>query len=114
MAVVHIPSAMRELTGGAARISVTGDTVRDVIEGVEAEYPGLKKRLLKDGKLRPGMQVFVDGASDRAGLRARVRDEAEVHFIPAMAGGAIQWLTGVNRVIRVPAGPVAHGGDNPL
>ena len=115
MAVVHIPSAMRDLTGGAARIDVAGDTVRDVIDGIEAEYPGLKERLLQDGKLRPGMQVFVDGASDRAGLRARVQNEADVHFIPAMAGGAYQRLTGANRVKPAPGGPVAaRGNHNPL
>ncbi len=92
MAVVHIPSAMRELTGGAARIDVAGETVREVIEAMEAEYPGFKERLLTDGKLRPGMQVFVDGVSDRSGLRARVEKETRVHFIPAMAGGRLKGL----------------------
>ena len=87
--MVHIPSAMRELTGGAARLNVAGETVREVIDSMEARYPGLKARLLRDGKLRPGLQVFVDGASDRAGLRARVRKDTAVHFIPAMAGGAL-------------------------
>ena len=89
MAVVHIPSAMRELTGGTARIDVVGETVREVIEAMEAEYPGLKERLLTDGKLRAGMQVFVDGVSNRSGLRARVEKETRVHFIPAMAGGGL-------------------------
>ncbi|MCY4110016.1 MAG: MoaD/ThiS family protein [Chloroflexi bacterium] len=88
MAVVHVPSAMRELTEGAARIDVAGDTVREVIEAMEAKHPGFRERLLKDGKLRPGMQVFVDGVSNRSGLRARVKEETRVHFIPAMAGGA--------------------------
>ena len=89
MAVVHVPSAMRELTGGAARIDVAGATVREVIDAMEAEYPGFEERLLADGKLRPGMQVFVDGVSDRSGLRARVEKETRLHFIPAMAGGGL-------------------------
>ena len=89
MAVVHVPSAMRGLTGGAGRIDVAGATVREVIDAMEAEYPGFEERLLDDGKLRPGMQVFVDGVSDRSGLRARVEKETRVHFIPAMAGGCL-------------------------
>ena len=79
---------MRELTGGAARIDVAGETVREVIEAMESEYPGFEERLLKEGKLRPGMQIFVDGVSNRSGLRARVTNDTRVHFIPAMAGGA--------------------------
>ena len=89
MAVVHVPSAMRELTGGEVRVDAAGDTVREVIEAMEAKHPGLMDRLLKDGKLRPGMQVFVDGVSNRSGLRARVKRETRVHFIPAMAGGGL-------------------------
>lgn len=89
MAVVHVPSAMRELTEGAARIDVAGDNVREVIEAMEAKHPGFMERLLKDGKLRPGMQVFVDGVSNRSGLRARVKRDTRVHFIPAMAGGGL-------------------------
>ena len=87
MAVVHVPSAMRVLTHGAAELRVAGDTVHDVIEAMDLLYPGIGVGLLKDGKLRPGVQVFVDGASERLGLRARVSSETSIHFIPAMTGG---------------------------
>jgi molybdopterin synthase sulfur carrier subunit len=102
MAVVHIPSAMRELTGGATQLTVAGNNVREVIEAMEARCPGFEERLLKDGKLRPGMQVFVDGASDRAGLRATVRKETPVHFIPALAGGSSRRPAGMISVILEP------------
>lgn len=90
MAVIHVPSAMRELTGGVARIDVAGETVGAVIQAMEAEYPGFEERLMIDGKLRPGMQIFVDGVSNRSGLRARVKEDTRVHFIPAMAGGYLK------------------------
>ena len=90
MAVVHVPSAMRELTGGAARIDVAGDTVREVIEAMEAKHPGFRERLLKDGKLRPGMQVFVDGVSNRSGLRARVNKGDAGPFHPRDGRGRLE------------------------
>ncbi len=87
MAQVHIPSAMRELTDGEAKLEIAGGTVRALVDGLDQRYPGFKARLVQDDRLRPGMTVFVDGANKRAGLRAKVTDGSEVYFLPAMGGG---------------------------
>jgi hypothetical protein len=38
--------------------------------------------------LRSGLSVFVDGLVRREGLDFEVSSDSEVHFIPAVAGGA--------------------------
>jgi molybdopterin synthase sulfur carrier subunit len=87
MATVWIPPLMRELTGGIDRVTVPGDKVRDLIDALDARYPGIKARLVEDDALRLGMVLTIDGVANRQGLRARVGSSSEVHFVPAIGGG---------------------------
>jgi molybdopterin synthase sulfur carrier subunit len=87
MATFYIPAAMRKLTGGATTASAPGETLAEAIDVLDAAYPGLKERMLQDGRLRPGLAVFVDGEIPAAGLKARLKPDSEVHFAPAIAGG---------------------------
>ncbi len=88
MAIVHIPSSMRDLTAGERAVSVEGGTVAELVERLDVRYPGLRARLLADDGLRPGIAVVVDGVQRRPALRARVGVTSEVHFIPAISGGS--------------------------
>jgi molybdopterin synthase sulfur carrier subunit len=85
--MVWIPPLLRDLTGGQDRVAMPGERVRDLIAGLEARYPGIEARLCQEGRLRPGIVVVVDGVTSTQGLRQRVREESEVHFIPAIGGG---------------------------
>jgi hypothetical protein len=87
MAIVHIPAALRTLTGGEVRVSVPGETLREVLDRLDGAHPGIKARLVAGERMAPGMAVFVDGAIPPAGLRARLSPDAEIHFAPAIAGG---------------------------
>lgn len=87
MPTLHIPSAMRALTGGETKVSVTGETLAEAIDALEARYPGMRDRLVEDGKLRGGLALFVDNEMLRSGLRSRLKPESEVYFAPAVAGG---------------------------
>jgi len=87
MATVWIPSLLRELTGGATTVPAAGNTVREVIDALDATYPGLKARLCQDNRLRPGMSVAVDGTASRLGLRQSVGPDSEIHFLPSVSGG---------------------------
>jgi molybdopterin synthase sulfur carrier subunit len=87
MAKVWIPSLMRDLTGGQTVVAVKGSTVRQIVENLEAAYPGIRKRLLRGDKLKPTIGVAVDGDVSRLGLLERVGPNSEVHFLPAVSGG---------------------------
>jgi sulfur-carrier protein len=84
---VWIPAQMRDLTGGRSRVAVPGRTVRQVVENLDAEYPGAGSRLLEDGRLSPLLAVAVDSEVSTLGLLQPVGEESEVHFIPAVSGG---------------------------
>ncbi len=87
MPTVFIPSLMRKLTDGKELVEVSGGTVRQVINSLEEEYPGIKDRLVEDGRVKRNISVAVDGEICRMGLLEKVREDSEVHFIPAVGGG---------------------------
>ena len=85
---VAIPSLMRNLTAGEEQVTVPGSTVREVIDNVETRYPGVKARLCENGRIKPGIAVYIDGIlTTREGLRERLDADAEIHFLPAISGG---------------------------
>lgn len=87
MARVWIPALLRGMTGGQSEIDVAGETVGALIDQLEARYPGIRERLVEEGRLRPNITVVVDGTRSRQGLRQPVTEQSEVHFVPAISGG---------------------------
>ena len=87
MATIIIPSLMHDLTGGTSRVSVTGRTVAHAIDALDALYPGAKDRLCDGNHLDHTVAVSVDGKVARLGLRAPVKADSEIRFLPVIEGG---------------------------
>jgi molybdopterin synthase sulfur carrier subunit len=88
---VRIPTILRSYTGGAAEVPASAGTLREVIAGLEAAYPGLGGRIIDDGgNLRRFVNVYVGDEDVRftAGLDTPVAAGSRVSVIPAVAGGA--------------------------
>lgn len=85
---VWIPALHRDLTNGQEIVTVTGETVGEVVAQLEARFPGLEERLCEEGRLRPHIAVAVNGEVTRRGLRQRLTAPSEIHFIPALSGGS--------------------------
>jgi molybdopterin converting factor small subunit len=86
MAVVWLPSLLRPLAGGAATVRVAGATLRDVIDDLNRQHPGLRDRLVDNGVIRSEIAIAV-GSEEVSDLNAAVGDGTEVHILPAIAGG---------------------------
>ncbi len=87
MARVFIPFSMRKLAGGKSEVEIAGSTLGEVIDNLEAIFPGMKERIVQDGRLRPGLAAIVGQQPTREGLRAKVEEDTEVHFLPNISGG---------------------------
>ncbi len=87
MARVFVPFAMRKLVGGKPELEVPGATLRELIDNLEEMFPGTKERLVEDGALKPGLAAIVGQQPTREGLRAKLDDDTEVHFLPSISGG---------------------------
>ena len=87
---VRIPTILRSYTGGAAEVTASEGTLREVIAGLDAAHPGLGGRILdQDGKLRRFVNVYVGEEDVRSadGLDTPVPAGTKVSVIPAVAGG---------------------------
>lgn len=87
MPTVFIPPLLRDLTRGTDQVETTGATVRQVVNALETQFPGIRERLCKDDALLPGISVAVNGTVSSQGLLQKVPEQAEVHFLPAIGGG---------------------------
>lgn len=87
MTIVHLPRSLVALFPGAPRqLEVEASTVLELIERLDADWPGMRDRLVDAGpSLREQINVFVDG--ERAALATPLRAASVVHIIPAIAGG---------------------------
>lgn len=87
---VRIPTQLRELSGGAAELSVEGGTVSEVLKALETAHPGFAERLYDEqGQLRRFVNVFVADEDIRfqQGLDTPTPDGTTVSIVPAVAGG---------------------------
>ncbi|MEM7030903.1 MAG: ubiquitin-like small modifier protein 1 [Chloroflexota bacterium] len=90
MAVVRIPSPLRRYTDGQSKVTVSGGTVSEVIDSLEASYPGVKSRVCDEsGQIKRYVNVFVNEDEIRTldGADSAVLEKDEVSIVPAMAGG---------------------------
>ena len=87
MSLVYIPAPQRRLTGGAERVVAKGATVGELLDDIDARFPGLRAALVEDGELAPHLAVSVDGVLSSSGLDEPVCDNSEVHFVPPLGGG---------------------------
>ena len=87
MAAVWIPALLRNFTREQESVQVAGGTLGEVIDALEAKFPGIKTRLCDGDHVRTGLAVVIDTQVARGGLSAPVNENSEVHFIPAIAGG---------------------------
>lgn len=87
MPVVWIPAALRKLTREKDTVRVAGATVREVIDRLDDQFPGIKARLCDGDRMRPGLAVAIDAEVSRLGLDQVVAENSEVHFLPAVGGG---------------------------
>ena len=90
MPEVWVPPRMQKFTAGQQQVQVAGATVRQVINNLEKEYPGVRDFLIDEMEddLLPGIAVIIDGETSILGLLDRVQENSEVHFLPAIGGGS--------------------------
>ena len=87
MATVYIPTMLLPVTGGIRETQVEARNVRQLINALEEQFPGIRERLMEDDQVRSNLAVSIDGEVARMGLLERVGEKSEVHFVPAISGG---------------------------
>lgn len=87
---VRIPTILRNYTGDKSQVTAEGDVLSAVIDSLEADFPGIKARIVdEDGKIRRFVNVYVAEEDVRfaSGLDTKTPEGTQVSIIPAVAGG---------------------------
>jgi len=87
---VYIPSTFRRLTDNREHVEVEGNCVADVLESLEAAYPGFGELVFdQDRNVPRHINIFVNNQEihDLNGTATPVVDGDQVAVIPALAGG---------------------------
>ncbi len=87
---VRIPTPLRAMTKGSADVQVTADTVGDLIEDLERQFPGMRERLVEEnGEIRRFINIYVNQEDIRflQGAKTALTQGDEVSIVPAIAGG---------------------------
>jgi molybdopterin converting factor small subunit len=89
MVTVRIPTPLRTLTAGEEQVQVPGATLREVIETLEKQHPGIRDRLLDDKGVRRFVNIYVGDEDVRFldGLETKLASGTEISIVPAIAGG---------------------------
>jgi sulfur-carrier protein len=87
---ISLPGALRAKIGNRVSVTVTGDTVREVIDALEQDFPGLRFNLCYEtGDLRPYVNIFLNRANIRylQGLDTSIPPGAKMYILQSVAGG---------------------------
>jgi molybdopterin converting factor small subunit len=87
MPTVHLPALLRPLAGGASSVELAGESLRAVIDDLDRRHPGMRDRIIENGTIRPDVLVAI-GSDEVSDLDTPVPEGADVHILPAMAGGS--------------------------
>jgi molybdopterin synthase sulfur carrier subunit len=88
---VRLPAILRQHTDGEAVVVGEGQTVRQVLDDLDARYPGLRARIVsEDGALHQFVNVYLNDEDVRyqGALDTEVREGDTIAILPAVAGGA--------------------------
>lgn len=88
---VRIPTPLQKLTKDKSEVAVSAKDIRELIDGLEKNFPGIKQRLCDEkGALRRFINIYVNEEDIRFLKmdKTPLKDGDEVSIIPAIAGGS--------------------------
>lgn len=87
---ILIPTPLRKFTNEQESVTMEPGTVATLLNGLEAQFPGIGKRLYDDnGELRRFINIYVNEEDIRfmEGRDTPINDGDAVSIVPAIAGG---------------------------
>ncbi len=94
MPSVRIPTPLRKLVGEKDEITANAKNIKELIEDIERQFPGVKERLCdENGNVRRFINLYVNNEDIRflKGVETELKESDVVSIIPAIAGGKTIW-----------------------
>ncbi|MBS1574202.1 MAG: MoaD/ThiS family protein [Bacteroidetes bacterium] len=90
MPTVKFTYALRRFFKTLKDTSAKSETLQEVLEELEKEYPGIRSYIVDDqGILRKHVNIFIDGKliNDRTTLSDPFNKDSEIYIMQALSGG---------------------------
>ena len=87
---VRIPTPLQKLTQDKGEVSVTAKNVKELLDALEQQYPGIKGRLCDEsGRVRRFVNIYLNEEDIRFLKQEStpLKDGDEISIVPAIAGG---------------------------
>lgn len=86
---VSIPTLLRTFTQDQKRVEAQGNTVIEVLDDLELNFPGIKPRLMNGQVLHRFVNLYVNDDDIRFtdSLNTALKDNDVITILPAVAGG---------------------------
>jgi sulfur-carrier protein len=87
---ISFPDALRARIGNRRFVTAAGRTVREIIDALDGDFPGLRFNLCYEtGELRPYVNIFLERENIRylQGLDTPVSTGVTLHVLQSVAGG---------------------------
>lgn len=81
---------LRKLTNEIDVVNSDASTLREAVDKLETEFPGIKERIVDErGEIRRFVNIYVNGDDVRFldNLNTALKAGDEVSIVPAVAGG---------------------------
>ena len=87
---VRVTATLQRLVGGVRNVAGEGATVGELLDYLDARYPGFKEQVAADGQLRRFVNIFLNDEDVRflGELATPLQEGDVVSILPAMSGGA--------------------------
>lgn len=90
MVTVKFTPALKRFFPELDVLEISGQTIYDVVEKVEVQFPGIKCYLVEEsGSLRKHVNIYINNTliKDRNRLTDTVASGSEVYIMQALSGG---------------------------
>jgi molybdopterin synthase sulfur carrier subunit len=87
---VTIPQPFRKITEGDSEVYIDCENVKQAINILESNYPGIKEKIIDgDKKLKKYVNIYINDENVRFlnELDSKIKDGDEILILPAIAGG---------------------------
>lgn len=88
---IKLPAALHALTGGRRQVPVEGDSIREVLAGLDQAFPGVLERIIdREGSVKRYVNVYRNDDNIRGldQLETKVENRDVIWIVPAVAGGS--------------------------
>jgi molybdopterin synthase sulfur carrier subunit len=86
---VRVTANLQKLVDGQRSVRIEGETVAELLDRLDEQYPGFKRQIITNGQLHRFVNIYLNDEDIRflQQLDTPIKDGDVLSILPALAGG---------------------------